>query len=241
MCQFPCVCFGTACFGWAQSTYRVIPACMNCAALIRVRLALRVTHSACSRSALPRHSAWSNSITELIPITPSALTHHLSSPFNFPLSPILWLARSPLPQLFPKSSRLFSTLQPFSKTKSFPPLSEGLDRSILRPPTSALDRWAEPFNSTWGVYASFLSVFPLTCLPLPPRRSPIPLADTDTAWISVSRSPSFTFAPSLWSIPLLPLHFSPRLPGLIPCPRVLQLWCMFVCPPPSISQEEDAN
>lgn len=99
----------------------------------------------------------------------------------------------------------------------------------LGPPTSVLNHWAQPLNSAWGDYGSFLSVFPLTCFLQLPYRSSIPLMP-DTLCLPLlhlCRSP-------FWSIPLLPLHFSPCLSCLLPCPRVLQLLCVYVSRRPSL-------
>lgn len=131
-----------------------------------------MTHSACS----PLRVAPAFCMVRLHYRDNSYYSHHplavhsLESARNFSHSSA---ARSPYasPNFF--FSPLFSfTLQPFflkdnththaHKNFSTPCLRDWIDPSPDLPP-AILNRWPRPLNPAWGDYASFLSVFPLTC------------------------------------------------------------------------------
>lgn len=158
----------------------------------------------------PRHSAWSNCITKIIPITPPPWRFSLSSPLSTLLQRVLcWLARLPL-----VSSMFSFILQTvfLNSSKVLYPLKR-MDRSILRPPTSTLNCWADPLNPAWGHHSSF----PLICPPLLPCHLLFPtilFADI----LVVAHSDLLCLG---WLILLdqyLSSVFSPHLSSLLPCP-----------------------
>lgn len=150
----------------------------------------------------PHHSAWSNCITKIILITPPPWRFSLLSPLSTLLQHVLcWLARLPL-----VSSMFSFILQTvfLNSSKVLYPLKR-MDRSILRPPTSTLNCWANPLNPAWG--GSLL--FPLdlsSSASLPPSLSHNPFRwhpGRGSFWLALLR-----LAHSPWSIPFLCLFTS---------------------------------
>lgn len=107
----------------------------------------------------------------------------------------------------------------------------------LGPPTSVLNHWAQPLNSAWGDYGSFLSVFPLTCFLQLPYRSSIPLMPE-----TLSSSPSFMPLPPFDRYLCFLSTFLPACLVFSHAPMSFSCYvCMLVGDPPYNSQEEDAN
>lgn len=142
----------------------------------------------------PRHSAWSNCMTKIIPITPPPWRFSLLGPLSTLLQRVLrWLTRLPL-----VSSMVSFILQTvfLNSSKVLLPLKR-MDRSIPRPPTSTLNCWASPLNPAWR--GSLL--FPLdlsSSASLSPSLSHNPFRwhpGRDSFWLALLR-----LAPSPWSI-----------------------------------------
>lgn len=202
--EFLCVCTGSGVsvwFGLVQAvtfTCRIIFSCRSSLAPVwQTRRVLQL-----------RHSAWSNCITKIIPITPPPWRFFLLGPLSTLLHVLRWLARLPsCPRCSPSSFSLSQQL------KSFIPAEQ--NGSIhLRPPTSALNCWASPLNpARGGVHSSF----PLICPPLLPCHLLFPtILFTDI--LVVANSDLLRLGRLILLDQYLSFVFSPHLSGLLPCP-----------------------